>query len=261
MLTSQQSGNTATRDICTMDSVNKTEQGKIAHMEAAIGVQGEQLSSLGGRVEKIEGAVADTARGVQTLLSRQGGFEATRGMIPTNMIFASIALLLSLTGIGVTIVTLSASSIRADMIDDFEKHDLRFTAIEGRMAEDDIRERADVEELDHRKEEWNEQRIANATVVAQHETRLAEMEIEANYMWDWRFAFDERFGVLTQVVKQIGDDHNSVLGGHHDNIRRIALLEVQSRANTEHSKEEGHPLIQTERIKALDARMNNWNKN
>ncbi len=83
--------------------MNAAEKNRIDQAEQAIVGLSGRMDGFDARLEAVEADTSETKKGVQVLLARTGGMEATRGMVPVTSILAAGALLLTLVGIGLKI--------------------------------------------------------------------------------------------------------------------------------------------------------------
>ena len=82
------------------DNMTATEKNRIDHLERGfVGLSGE-VKSLDARMTGLEERQDEANRGIQTLLNRQGGYEATKGMVPVDNIKWAMVFFVALAGLG-----------------------------------------------------------------------------------------------------------------------------------------------------------------
>lgn len=85
--------------------------------KAIVGLSG-RMDGVETRLGHVEKAVGEGNEGIQRLLNRQGGYEATRDMIPVKHIWAALALFASLIGVGLTMLMLYTNNITKEIVED-----------------------------------------------------------------------------------------------------------------------------------------------
>ena len=86
------------------DNMTATEKNRIDHLERGfVGLSGE-VKSLDARMTGLEERQDEANRGIQTLLNRQGGYEATKGMVPVDNIKWAMVFFVALAGLGLKLL-------------------------------------------------------------------------------------------------------------------------------------------------------------
>ena len=247
------------KDKKPLTSMNSTEDGRIHQAEQAIVGLSGRIDGVETQLETVQGQLREVGHGQRglseqlgVLVSRTGGMEAKRGTVPITSLLAAGSLFLALVAIGMTVLNFTNGVVRGDMDDDVEKAHLRFTAIEGRMADDDAREVRDANHHEEMIASINEHKVAQAAQfqdllgrIAQAEKQLADRkDLQQDFLPDW--------GKIQQQVEDLRHDWEDGLGGRIDTVRRIALLEAKLEKTwdevADHEDEMDHPGRQTQDI-------------
>lgn len=259
------------------------ESGRIGHLESEVAAIGGQLGGMvaqqhsqAQRMDRLESTAEETAKGMQILLGRQGSTEATRGMFPISYVWSAVSIFVALLGVGLLMLKYSnddqedaletqGKQLRTEISLIGERAAAAASAAEQAAATDNIREAEDKVNFQHLVDQLGLHRIKQASSVENQEGRISENEIELGYFWDWYHPFLTDYGALKAEFEEVQRLSQEVLGGDRDTVRRIALLEAKvDKAWAEirdHEDEADHPIRQTFELKALEDRMNNWNKN
>jgi len=209
------------------EEVNTEETGKIAHMEAAIGLQGGRLDSFSGRLDKVEEMTGETNRGVQTLLSRQGGFEATRGMVPVGAIFAVIALILTMAGLGFTALRNAEEKAQARVDNVVDLEDSRHETVSAIFVKFADKLQAD----DERETRDEEKHLSTLKDVTTLRADVDENQTELDVFWEWYHTFLPEWGRINEAVGRNSEEMGSLDQGSEvqEILRRLEKIEsIQS---------------------------------
>lgn len=250
--------------------MTSSEKGRIDQAEQAIVGLSGRMDGFDTRLEVVEADTSETKKGVQILLSRTGGMEATRGMIPVGSLLAVIAIILTLVGIGLKLQFDAEQKHNAKIDKVVELEDARhetvaanLASIDDRLSDDDIRERDD-------KAEFKKHAIA----LENHEGRISHMEEELRQHWEMQEKFLPLWGAVQHRVlsleaeQPVHRDINSAFIRVQTLVEQLDSANVPERLATveaaaqkawdeiaDHEDEADHPLMQTEAIKHLERRL------
>jgi len=155
-------------------TMNKSEDGRIHQAEQAIvGLSGRmdgfenQLTGINAKVEDSIAAQKETNRGLQVLLGRTGGMEATKGMLPVAHILTAVGIFIALSGLGMKLLFDHDQKIDAKLTTVVALEDKRHELVEERYERINekigfIREIADLKhEALHVHVTENDKKVAN----------------------------------------------------------------------------------------------------
>lgn len=95
-----------------------SEKGRIdAAEQAIVGLSG-RMDGFDSRLTKVEQTGSETNEIAHKLLARQGGYEATRGMLPVSYVWSAVGLFVSLLGVGITLLVLFHNNIIEEVLED-----------------------------------------------------------------------------------------------------------------------------------------------
>lgn len=87
----------------------------INHLETAVAKLETEQQSFSSRLGKLESTVSDMAGGINTLLQRGSGWEATKGMIPQSTVMWGVGTLIALVSLILIVAQRSSSLVRDDL--------------------------------------------------------------------------------------------------------------------------------------------------
>ena len=207
--------------------------------QAIVGLSG-RMDGFDNRLTKVEETGSETNEIAHKLLARQGGYEATRGMIPIQYIWAALGLMVSLTSVGLKMLWDSESKVDTKIENSIALEDKRHDVVDQRLERlvDAIEhlhetERADIialrNEYDLKIKDLEKRVVANATL----EERIRAMETN-------RFTKEEGI-VLREEQAAIKEEL----------ARRSTMLERLVHDLDEHTSELDHPFKQTVELQHL----------
>lgn len=113
--------------------MNTEEKGRIDKAEQAIVGLSGRMDGFDNRLTKVEEVGQETNDIAHKLLARQGGYEATRGMIPVSHLWSGMALFVGLATLGTKMLWDHDSKIEQKLSTITRMEDLRHELFESRL--------------------------------------------------------------------------------------------------------------------------------
>lgn len=113
--------------------INKNDTARIDHVEKNVDQLGKSVvklettvSGLDVRLGGVEGQMTSANAGINQLLQRGSGYEATKGMVPVTTITWAVGTLLTLVTISFTMLMFFSSSIKEEILDKSELNNKQY---------------------------------------------------------------------------------------------------------------------------------------